>query len=255
MAGPPPELEPLLRHRFGTGEWRVEGWSGEVARYHPDRRAPLRLTVSAREDQAGQQAQQRFFAKVYRDEREAEHAYQVARSLWDRAGAGDAGFTVARPIAYVCRLRAVFQAEVTGPSLEDVILREENPIPQVRQAARALVVLHLSDVPAPKRRSWADQLARLEDVRNLLRSARPHVRRDIDEIVGAVVGDLKDVPLVPTHGSSKPSIFYSTATASPFWTSISSFRPTRCWTWPRFWSTSVCRVRLSVVRMIGIVPL
>jgi len=200
MVGPPIELEPLLRNRFGTGEWRVEGWSGEVVRYHPDRRATLRLTVLAREDQTGQQAQQRFFAKVYRDEREAEQAFEVVRNLWDRAGAGGPGFTVARPITYLCRLRALFQNEVPGPSLEDVLLREENPIPQVRQAARALVVLHLSDVPAPRRRSRANQLARLEDVRNLLRSAHPHLRRDIDEIVGAVVGGLEEVPLVPTHG-------------------------------------------------------
>ena len=33
VAGPPPELEPLLLARFGAGDWRAEAWNIEPVRY------------------------------------------------------------------------------------------------------------------------------------------------------------------------------------------------------------------------------
>ena len=37
VAGPPPELEPLLLARFGPGDWRVEAWNIEPVRYRAQR--------------------------------------------------------------------------------------------------------------------------------------------------------------------------------------------------------------------------
>lgn len=45
MAGSPPEREPLLLARFGTGDWQAKEWDVEVVRYLASLRATLRLTV------------------------------------------------------------------------------------------------------------------------------------------------------------------------------------------------------------------
>ena len=53
MAGPPPELTPLLLARFGPGDWRAEAWEVELVRYLAETRATLRLRVRAREAETG----------------------------------------------------------------------------------------------------------------------------------------------------------------------------------------------------------
>jgi hypothetical protein len=62
MAGPPPELEPLLLARFGLGEWRAEAWSVEPVRYRVGQRATLRLTAQARDAATGLVEERRFYA-------------------------------------------------------------------------------------------------------------------------------------------------------------------------------------------------
>jgi hypothetical protein len=207
IAGPPPELEPLLLAQFGSGEWQAEAWDVEAVRYRPDMRAALRVTAWAREDATGRVEQRRFYAKLYRRKEEGEKTHQVLRALWEKASAGDAGFTVAKPIAYLADLRTLLQEEVPGTSLEEILLREEDEaIPAVRKAAKALASLHLDDdVVASRRHSLRDEIAALERVEKLLQRACPHLRPEIEEAVGTVVAGLEEVPSAPIHGDLKPA--------------------------------------------------
>jgi Ser/Thr protein kinase RdoA (MazF antagonist) len=207
MSGPPPELEPLLLARFGAGDWRAEAWNVEPVRYRPDMRAALRLTAQARDASTGEVKERRFYAKIYRKKEEGERTYQVLRALWDKTSAGEAGFAVARPIAYQNGLQTLLQEEVPGTSLEDILRREEDEaIPAVRTAARALASLHLDDeVVAPRRLSLRDEIDALKRVRELLHWACPHMRAEIEEAVGAVVAGLEEVPYAPIHGDLKPA--------------------------------------------------
>ena len=209
MAGPPPDLEPLLLARFGPGDWRAEAWDVESVRYRVIQRAALRLTARARENATGRVEERRFYAKVYLGGERGgnlggEQTYQLLRELWDKAGAGGAGFTVGRPIAYVSGLRTLIQEEAPGTSLQYILHREEEVTPAVRKAARALAVLHLDDVVVPQHRRLQDEVARLERAGKLLRSACPHLGPAIEEILGAVVAGLEEVPPAPTHGDLKP---------------------------------------------------
>ena len=108
ISGPPPELEPLLLARFGAGAWRAEAWNVEPVWYRPDMRAALRLTARARDAAPGRAEERRFYAKIYRREEEGEKTHQVLRALYNKANAGQAGFTVARSIAYLSGLRNLF---------------------------------------------------------------------------------------------------------------------------------------------------
>ena len=207
MEGPPPELEPLLLAPFGPGDWQAEAWNVKAVRYRPDMRAALRFTARARDGATGRAEERRFYAKIYRKEEEGERTYQLLRALWDKAGSGEVSFTVARPIAYVSGLRTLFQEEVSGISLEEILLREEEEaVPAVRKAAGALASLHLDDtVFTPRRLSLRDETASLERVGKLLRQACPHMRAEIEEAVGAVAAGLEEVPYAPVHGDLKPA--------------------------------------------------
>ena len=207
MSGPPPDLEPLLLARFGTGDWRAEAWNVEPVRYRVDMRAALRLTLRARDTVTGRVERRRFYAKIYRKEEEGERTYRVLRALCNKIGEGDAGFTVAKPVAYLSELRTLLQEEVTGTSLEDILCREEDEaIQAMRKAARALASLHLGDdVVALGHRSLQDEVSALEGVGKLLQQACPQLGLEIEEAVGAVVAGLEEVPSAPIHGDLKPA--------------------------------------------------
>ncbi len=207
MSGPPPELEPLLLARFGAGAWHAETWNVEPVRYRPDMRAALRLTARARDAATGRAEERRFYAKIYRTEEEGEKTHQVLRALYNKASSGEAGVTVARPIAYLSGLRTLLQEEVPGVSLEEILLRKEGEaVPAVRKAARALASLHLDhDVVAPRSRSLQDEVVALERVRKPLQRACPHLELEIEETVSAVIASLEEVSYAPIHGDLKPA--------------------------------------------------
>jgi hypothetical protein len=209
MSGPPPDLEPLLLARFGTGDWRAEAWNVEPVRYRADMRAALRLVVRARDTATGRVEQRCFYAKIYRKEEEGERTYQVLRALCNRVSGGDTDFTVAKPVAYLSELRTLLQEEVTGTSLEDILCREEDEaeaIRAMRKAARALASFHLGDdVVAPGHRSLQDEVSALEGVGKLLQQACPQLGPEIEEAVGTVVAGLEEVPSAPIHGDLKPA--------------------------------------------------
>ncbi len=205
MGGLPPELEPLLLARFGPGEWRTEAWDVELVKYLAELRATLRLTVRAREEGSGREDERRFYAKVYREEEEGERTYRVLRELWEREEARGEGFAVGRPITYLGGPRALIQEEVLGTSLHEVLVQQDEVAPVMRRAARALAALHLDGVKASRRLPWREkEIAALERIGELLRPARPHLREEIEEIVGTVVARLEEVPTAPIHGDLHP---------------------------------------------------
>ncbi|MBA3473412.1 MAG: phosphotransferase [Rubrobacter sp.] len=203
MAGPLPELEPLLLARFGEGDWQTEAWDMEPVRYLPGKRITLRLTVRAREGGSGREEERRFYAKVYRKEEDGEQIYRVLQALWDKASAGGAGFTVGGPVAYLSDLRTLVQEEIHGTCLRNLLLEKDEATPVVRRAARALAALHLDDeVPTPRRsRPWKEIFdEKVKNAEKALRRACPRLEPEIGEIVGAVVAGLeKEGPVAPTH--------------------------------------------------------
>ncbi len=198
LAGPPPELEPLLLDRFGPGNWQLETWEVEPVRYLAEARATLRLSARAQDVAGSRTEERRFYAKIYRKEEQGERTYQVLQALWKKAEAGGTGFSVGRPVAYLSDLRTLVQEEAPGTSLA-YILRREDSTPAVRKAARALAALHLGSVATLRRRTLQDEVAELEGRRELLRRASPYLESEIEEIVGAVVAGLEEVPPAPTH--------------------------------------------------------
>ena len=209
MAGPPPELEPLLLARFGPGDWQAEAWDVEPVQHVPESRATLRLTSRAQDAATGRVEEKRFYAKVYANDENGKQTYEVLQALWDKASAESVGFTVGRPVAYLSDLRALIQEEAPGTSLRDVLLYQEEgeAILAVRKVARALTSLHLSQVYTPRWIRLQDQVADLEKKRQSLQRACPHLSSEIEEVVGAVVAglaDLEEVPPAPSHGELRP---------------------------------------------------
>jgi Phosphotransferase enzyme family len=203
MAGPPPELEPVLLGRFGPGDWRIQAWNVEPIRYR-DQGAVLRYTGKARNAATGGRTEKSFYAKVYRHEK-GEQTYQALRALWRRTSANGEGFTVVRPLAYLSDLRALILEEAPGTPLDEILLAESDPTAAVRRVAQGLAAFNQGDAPATTQRHLlADQAAVLERARRLLGWACPHLRLEVESIIEGVLAGLEEVPLRPTHRDLKP---------------------------------------------------
>jgi hypothetical protein len=204
MAGPPPELEPVLLGRFGPGDWRIEAWDVEPVRYREQGGAVLRYTGKARSAATGVRTEKSFYAKIYRHEK-GEQTYQALRALWRRTSANGEGFSVVRPLAYLSDLRALILEEAPGSTLQEILLRESDPIAALRRVAQALAAFNQGDAPATTRQYLlADQVAVLERARRLLGWACPHLRVEVESIIEGVLAGLQEVPLGPTHRDLKP---------------------------------------------------
>ncbi len=200
MAGPLPELEPLLLARFGAGNWRVQAWDIEPIRYLPSERATLQLTAQAQDATTGRTERRRFYAKVYHDEA-GKRTHQVLQLLWHRASADGEGFTVGRPVAYLDSLQTLIQEEADGVSFEDILFQQEDEATlAARKVARALATLHLSQIDTPQLRRLQDESSNLEYIEKLLRQACPHLMPEVEEIIVTVTAGLEEVPPAPTHG-------------------------------------------------------
>jgi Phosphotransferase enzyme family len=205
IAEPLPELKVPLLARFGPGTWRTDVWNVEPVRYRAGLGAALRLTVQGQDDATDRRIERRFYAKVYRDERQGQQTHQVLRELWKQARANGEGFTVARPLAYLSGLRTLLQEEAPGSTLEEILLRESDPTAALHRVAQALAAFNQGDAPATTQpHLLADQAAVLERARKLLGWACPHLRMEVESIIEGVLAGLEDVPLGPTHRDLKP---------------------------------------------------
>jgi hypothetical protein len=204
IAEPLPELESPLLARFGSGNWRTEVWNVEPVRYRAGLGAALRLTVQVQDDATGRRMERRFYAKVYRDEGQGQQTHQVLRALQKHARTNGEGFTVVRPLAYLSGLRTLLQEEAPGTPLDEILLGDGDTTGAVRRVARALAAFNQGDVPATTRRYLlADHAAYLERASRLLGWACPHLRLEVESIIGGVLAGLQEVPLRPTHRDLK----------------------------------------------------
>ncbi len=173
-----------------------------LVRYRAELGATARISVRARETATGRAEERRFYAKVYHDDG-GERTYHTLRTLRDMAGEDGAGFDVGEPVAYLSNLQILLQEETPGVALRDVLLRDEDGDHAVRRAAAALAGLHLADVAPPRLHTLGKEISALERAGRLLRWACPHLGAEIEDAIGAVISDLKEVPPAPTHQDLK----------------------------------------------------
>lgn len=201
-AGPPPEVKPLLLARLGPGDWRAEAWGAEPVRYREQLGAALKYDLRARDAATGEEAQGRFYAKVYRDAsgEMTLRQIQALRSILD-AGEGPA---VGAPVAYLSRFRALVLEEAPGISLEEILLRDIDVAATMRKVARDLASFNQLDTVPERLYSLADYISSLRRSGRLLGWACPHLAPEINGMVATIADGLKEVPPRPTHRDLKP---------------------------------------------------
>ena len=203
MAAPTPEIESVFLTGCGRGDWHAGVWNIEPIRYRTGARAVLRYEVKIRNAATGQTENRRFYVKVYRNE-EGERTFSVLHALWGKADAGAEGFTVGRPIAYLSDLHALLQEEASGTTLGAVLLQDREAARTARRVARALAILNQDDVATTRRHSQEDEISDLKWAVNILQCVCPHLKAEVEAIVGAIAAGLEDVPSGPTHRDLMP---------------------------------------------------
>ncbi len=201
VAGPPPEVEEVLVDRYGHGEWRLEEWRAEPRRYAAGVRATFRLTFNAVSGETGLVTSESVYAKVFAEDERGESVFRTLETLSARAKDGRDEFVVGRPIAYLPGLRTLLQEEVPGEPLgTEVLVRESDPAPTMRRVARALVSLHLDQLPTPRRRVVRKTVSDGNRWGLELQRTCPHLRSAVGELM-AEVAHLEEVAQPsPIHG-------------------------------------------------------
>jgi aminoglycoside phosphotransferase (APT) family kinase protein len=198
IARPLHDLEPVFR-QFRGGSWHVEKCTVEPVQYRAGRAAVLRYEVSGRSDLITTTEKRRFYAKVYRNEEQAQRTYRRLQALWNKNNAGTPAFAVAKPIAYLRTLRTHVQEEVTGITLRQVLLNGGNMSWAVQRTARALATFGLDEVAGLPHHGLADEVGALRTASEILGWALPNLRGQVEFIVDIVAAGLSDAPPGPTH--------------------------------------------------------
>jgi len=199
----PVSLEVPCLGQFGSGEWRVEGWTVDPVGYRAQLSVVLRHTVQARDAMTGTLGSKRFYVKLYADERGV-NTLQTLHALGEHSRSRNGSLGMVRPVAYLDDMRALILEEAPGVSLETILNTCDDITPVLRDVARALAGFNQEDLP-PASRSWSliDQLTVLEKSRVLLGWACPRLQSDVDAVARRVVAGLEEVEARPTHRDLK----------------------------------------------------
>ena len=202
IRGLPHKQEHLFLGQFGAGVWRIKQWYVEPVRYRPFLGVTLRYTIDAREVESNRCKTRCFYVKVYRDD-SGKQTYELLRMFQQRFSDGKEGFTIAKPIAYLNDLRALFLEAAPGKSLEQVLLDDKDVEGAASKVARALAALHKSNIAVTSHRSREDMITRAKKNGAFIQWACPNLSMKVQEIIRALETHLKDVPSCPTHSDIK----------------------------------------------------
>jgi hypothetical protein len=193
VAGPPPELEPVLLASLGPGTWTAE-WTVESVRYHAVLRSTLRYTAQAQEAESGRVECKRFYVKVYRGDK----GEDMRRVLEGRSRQAS-GFAIPALLAYLPDLGALVLEEAQGTSLKKLVEEGNHTEAMLSHVGRAMAAFHQGEISGLPSHGLADELALLERSRDFLVSTCPHLQARIEEVFKALETGLQDVPPGPTH--------------------------------------------------------
>jgi hypothetical protein len=193
VAGPPPELEPMLLASLGPGTWTTE-WTVESVRYHALLRSTLRYSMQAQETESGRVECKRFYVKVYR----GDEGEDMRRVLEGRSRQS-AGFTIPALLAYLPELGALVLEEAQGTSLRKLISSGDQAEAMLSHVGLALAMFHQGDIAGLPSHGLADELALLERSKTFLVSTCPHLQTRIESVFEALKSGLQEVPPGPTH--------------------------------------------------------
>ncbi len=205
MAGPPPELIPVLLAEFGGETQRLVGWNAEPVQYRVDMRAILRISVQTQNHDAIP-AERQFYAKIYRDAADCRRAFETQRAVSTRAAETSETLIAAPAVAHLDEMHTMVTAALSGISLSRIVRRGDDFIPAVRAAARATAEFHNLAVPAPPR-PVAEDASRLKEAEAFLVSERPDLADAVSTMVQTVIDGLDGAPAALIHGDLKPDHF------------------------------------------------
>jgi len=194
VAGPPPELEPLLLANLGAGQWKAE-WTVKPVRYHAGHRSTLLYRVHAQETESGRVECKRFYVKVFHRGDKSEDMRRVHEGRSRQTGS----FAIPTLLAYLPDLGALALEEAQGTSLLTLVEQGDHTEAMLSHVGRAMAAFHQGDISGLPSHGLADEIASLERPKAFLVSTCPHLQARIEVVFEAIESGLQEVPPGPTH--------------------------------------------------------
>lgn len=140
-----------------------------------------------------------LFGKAYYNDDGAE-TYRLMNLLW--AGAG-CGLRIAQPLAYDPQSRILWQKGLPGRTLLSYPLGRRTFTELLEEAARSVARLHSAMLPCVRQSSFADWIAHLHSIQQLLKAVHPASQATVAALVTALhrqAPTVDQAPAVTLHG-------------------------------------------------------
>jgi len=199
-------------------ELHITSCRPQVLRYHPGLRCTIGYHLTYASGRAAHQNWPTFVvAKTY-DGEAGRNAYDCMQALWDSPLGRGAAVRIAEPLAYVPKLQLLVQGPIPGEqTLQELLasaLHAHTPEAlaelddSMRKTAAGLAALHSAGVDIGKAHRWEDELAGVRAFVQRLTVAVPGLAKAATPLftcLEALATIYQPDPLIPTHGTFRPS--------------------------------------------------
>ncbi len=193
-------VSPVTDDAVAATAARLTGWETTLLRYHPGRRATVRVVAPA-----GLPECPVAYAKVFSDDRGADR-YTLSEQLYDASANGRLDLRVPRPAGYDPDRFVLWQREVTGVPATGLLSGPTSP-PLAVRLGTALASLHASALTPARHLTAAGLLLRAEryaaEASRLVPELGARIMRLLDSVGAESLPE--DGPVVPVHGSPDPA--------------------------------------------------
>ena len=191
-------LPEVVHARWGEG-WEIVELSATISNYFPEHTCCVSFSLTLNNAQSGLQRSWDILGKTCYDDSGAQ-TYRHMAALWDKPSKDVA---YARPIAYQCKQRLLWQERVPGVTLHSLLVSGMADNGLLIRVARAVAALHSTTVAHASRVKLSDLIERLAAAKKIIAAAYPHCAAELHRTVDALVdnaGDLNSDHVGTWHG-------------------------------------------------------
>ena len=175
-------LPEVVHARWGKG-WEIVELSATISNYFPEHSCCVSVSLTLNNAQSGLQRRWQIIGKTRYDDGGAQ-TYRHMAALWDKPSKDVA---YARPIAYQCKQRLLWQERVPGVTLHSLLVSGMADNGLLIRVARAVAALHGTTVAHTNRITLPDLIARLTRAEKIIAVTYPDCAAVLRPTVGALI--------------------------------------------------------------------
>ena len=181
--------------------WRIGRVHVERMHYLPEHSCCVRAEICRAHRQHGEHREV-WYGKTYHD-RQGQHAMQAMEQLWHGIARREGRLSVPRPVAYLAEFHMLWQTEVAGRPLLDLLHEKETFDMRMRHVGETLAALHHSALRLDAPPDVPSNIEQLRETQTLLQRLSPAGGRRLAPLVERLIAMHPGLPpaaIATLHG-------------------------------------------------------